>query len=278
MLRLGSTVGAAQMPPPAGPHMLHAVLVLAARLRLVDGVALPQHRAGVGVERRHAAAERAALVLPAAALSFFVQPLHRRRTRARRDTVGAPVIAADGWSSTLRAQSSRPGLRVDARRRWRGRRRRTRRSRWRPALVRTHRQRRAHAACARERPVRAAGLRIQRVDLAVLAGDEQPPAGERRLRARRVDAGVAERPLQLQPRQVGGGEPAGLRVARVGDAVAPAVPARPASRGWSPPATRCSGSRPPAARGAPTRRPVRNSATAFLSSSLSAIACTCMRP
>ena len=71
------------------------------------------------------------------------------------------------------------------------------------------------------------GLRIQRVDLAVLAGDEQPPAGERRLRARRVHAGVAERPLQLQPRQVGGREPARFRVARVVDAVAPAVPAGP---------------------------------------------------
>ena len=62
--------------------LLHAVLVLAARLRLVDGVGLPQHLAGVGVERGDAAAERAALVLGVAALAFFVQSLHRHEDAA----------------------------------------------------------------------------------------------------------------------------------------------------------------------------------------------------
>src|SRR4029079_14586988 len=43
---------------------------------LVDGVALPDHGTGVGVERRDVAAERAALVLRLTALTLFAQPLH----------------------------------------------------------------------------------------------------------------------------------------------------------------------------------------------------------
>jgi hypothetical protein len=67
---------------------------------------------------------------------------------------------------------------------------------------------------------------------AVLAGDEQLAAGQRRLRARGADAGVTEGPLQFQARQVGGGEPAGLLVlvARRGRAIAVAIPARAPGR------------------------------------------------
>ena len=69
--------------------LLHAVLVLRSRLRLVDRVRLPQHLAGVGVERRNAAAERAALVLRVAALSFFAQPLHADEDLAAVHSGGA---------------------------------------------------------------------------------------------------------------------------------------------------------------------------------------------
>ena len=65
-----------------GPDIWMPCGVLAARLRRVHRVGLPQHRAGVGVERHQAAAERAARILAGAALAFLVQPLHRHEDAA----------------------------------------------------------------------------------------------------------------------------------------------------------------------------------------------------
>ena len=58
-------------PRPCRTPKLHAVLVLAARLRFVHRVGLPDDGAGVRVERAHASAKRAALALRRSALSFF---------------------------------------------------------------------------------------------------------------------------------------------------------------------------------------------------------------
>ena len=60
-----------------------------------------------------------------------------------------------------------------------------------------------------EGPGDAARSRIERVDDAVLAADEQPSTDDRRLRPRRCRVGKAERPLQAKPRHLLGGE-AGL--------------------------------------------------------------------
>ena len=85
---------------------------------------------------------------------------------------------------------------------------------------------------------------------AAVAGDEEPITDERRLRARGGHVGIAERPLQLQLRQVLGAETTGLRKPRIAGAISPSVPV-----------TRIRGTRKRGRRSAPhDRRPCRNAA------------------
>ncbi len=70
----------------------------------------------------------------------------------------------------------------------------------------------------------AARLRVERMDLPVLAGDDQPAVDIGRLGTRRDDVGIAESPLELEVRQVRCRQPAVGGIARVIEAVAPAVP------------------------------------------------------
>ena len=211
------------MPAPAGPHCCTPSLFFRARLGLVDGVGLPQHVAGVGVERRDVAAEGAALVLGASALAFLVQTLHRHEHAAvvvgRRagDRRGAVIVNLADPDLLAGVRVHRVGVGA-------GVAEEDRLTRAAGVLVRADRHRGAHAGLRLERPVGAAGLRIERVHLAVLAGDEQAAAGDRRLRARRRHGVIAERPLELQLRQIGGGQPAVLLISRVRDIAAPAVP------------------------------------------------------
>jgi hypothetical protein len=71
---------------------------------------------------------------------------------------------------------------------------------------RANRDRRADAAVRLERPHDAAGPRVERVDDSVLAADEQPSAGDGRLRPGRCRVRKAERPLQTKARHLLGGE------------------------------------------------------------------------
>ena len=134
-----------------------------------------------------------------------------------------------------------------------------------------HRDRAPDAGLRVKRPVRAAGLRVEREHLAALAGDEQASADDRRLRTRRGDARETERPLQLQPRHERRGEAAlvGRHVAGVGHRPAEAVPVRSlAGIGHRRRRRRCSGRHLTAAAAMPNARPATNSATAFFSASL----------
>src|SRR5579862_447498 len=89
------------------------------------------------------------------------------------------------------------------------------------------RERRRYAGPSGIRPERAARLRVERMHLRVLARNEDPARGDRGLGARRDHIGVAKGPLEVQPRQICGGEAPGARAleAGVGHAVSPAVPA-----------------------------------------------------
>ena len=78
--------------------------------------------------------------------------------------------------------------------------------------IRRHIGRGAHAGLGLERPVRAAGDRIERMHFAIFAGHEQAATGHRGLRARGADIGVAEGPLELQSWKVSGGDATALRI------------------------------------------------------------------
>src|SRR6185437_16248543 len=82
-------------------------------------------------------------------------------------------------------------------------------------------ERRTDSRLGRERPVGAAGARIERMDAAVLARNENSSARDRGLAAHRGDVRKTERPLDLQMRQVGGAESSELArlKARVRNAV-----------------------------------------------------------
>ena len=71
----------------------------------------------------------------------------------------------------------------------------------------------AHAGLRLERPDGAAGRRVERVDEAALAADEQTSADDGRLRARGRRVRKTERPLQRQLRHLRGGEAAVRRPA-----------------------------------------------------------------
>ena len=201
--RAGSMVGAPQMPPPAGPHVCTPDAFLRFRLRLFgDRVRLPDHRSRRGIERRHAAAERAALVARDASLAFF--------TDARRRHVDAILIdrqrsgrARVRMIVNLAPPDLAAGVRID-RVRDRGAVREVHREAVRRRrLVRTHAHRRADAGLRVIAPVLTSPLRVERDDVAAFAGDEHAAAEDRGLRSRGVDAGEAVGPLQLQSRHRG---------------------------------------------------------------------------
>ena len=87
-------------------------------------------------------------------------------------------------------------------------------------------QRGADPALRGERPVDAARLRIERVDGAVLAPDEQASTGDGRRRPGRRGVRKPERPLEREPRHVGGGQSGLVRrlIPRVGVRRRPACP------------------------------------------------------
>ena len=221
--------------PDAGARrspQLRADRVLLRRLRLFgDRVGLPDLPAVGRVERDDAAAESAALVAGRRAGRFFAR---------RHRHVEPPVVKhdrADDARERMRVGLHRPDQRagrgVDARRRCRSDRRRTRRTRGPcPSSTSADRDRSAHAAFRFEEPVDAAGRRAQRVDLAAPAADEDAAADDRGLRVGVEVAGEPERPFHFQawhlPRPSGRRRP--LLEARVGRVLAPAVPARPVQR------------------------------------------------
>ena len=89
-----------------------------------------------------------------------------------------------------------------------------------------HRDRGAHRAFRLIRPVDAAGIGVERIDVADVGGDEHA-AGNDRGRAEGGEAvRIAERPFHFQIRDVARGESRGCGglEARVGGTVAPAVP------------------------------------------------------
>ena len=88
--------------------------------------------------------------------------------------------------------------------------------------------RRANAAVCGEGPDDASARGVERVHRAVLAADEQPSAGDRRLRPRRRRVGKAEGPLEMQSRDVCGGDAGlcGRLEMRVLERGAPPVPHR----------------------------------------------------
>ncbi len=211
------------------PPRLHPFLREAALLRLVgDRVRLPHDRAGIGVERGDAAAERAALVVRAGSRRLFADPGHRhvdaavvigrRSGRARQgmvlDLAGPELLAAVGVDTVHGAlevgEEDREGRGASR------------------AFVRANRHGAPDAGLRVERPVGAAALRVDREHLAALAGDEQASADDRRLRPRGGHAGKPERPLELQLGHQRRRQTALVRghVARVRDRAAEAVPVR----------------------------------------------------
>ena len=214
--------------PARRAEHLHTGFVDGARLGLIDGPGLPQHRAGVGIERRQTAAEAAARIVVAAAAAFFVQALHRHK----HATVVHGQCAGDGRRGVF-IDFARPdqsaGLCID----------RIgigtpvtevhgRRAAALSDFVRTHGQRRAHAGGGFVGPIGAAAARVQGVNLAVLAGHKQTAAGIAGLGACRTDAGITERPFELELGQVGSGQfgCCGRLKARAGHAIAKAAPLR----------------------------------------------------
>ena len=83
-----------------------------------------------------------------------------------------------------------------------------------------------------ERPVLTAGLRVERIDLAIGAGNEDAPTGNSRLAVRGERIGERERPFQLQLRDLRGGQPGGLPglKAGVGKVGTPTIPGGTAER------------------------------------------------
>ena len=170
--------------------------VPAAKLRLVDGVGLPQERAGVRVERVEVSSERAARSLTAAARAFLVQSLHRHEGLAvlNRDRAGdrgglvlihlaLPDLLAGDRVHRVRVRTliaEEDGV-----------------ARAPGGLVRSNRQRASNARLRLEGPVGAAGPRIQCVELAVVAGGKQLSTRQRRLHARRTWRPDTRRPTSV---------------------------------------------------------------------------------
>ena len=79
-------------------------------------------------------------------------------------------------------------------------------------------QGRADSAFRRERPVHTARLCVERVHGAVLAPDVEATSRNRRLRPGGGRIGEPERPLEREPRDIGGTQPSlvGWLVSRVG--------------------------------------------------------------
>ena len=94
------------------------------------------------------------------------------------------------------------------------------------ASNRSDRERVAHDRSVLERPVDAAGRGVERIDEPVVAPDEHASGRDRRLPVGGDAGRIAERPFQLQPRHLGGGQAGGARGLESGvrQVVAPAVP------------------------------------------------------
>src|SRR6188508_2799249 len=107
MLRLGSIVGADQMPPPAGPHCCTPSLFfprgLDSSIVYVFHSTWPVFASSAETLPRNV--QHSYFALPPCPSSL--NPCTPTKTFPPY-TVGAPVIAADRWSSTLRTQSSLP--------------------------------------------------------------------------------------------------------------------------------------------------------------------------
>ncbi len=222
------------MPPPAGPHACTPSFVTprffgsSAIVYVFQTTAPVFASSAVTLPRnvQHSYVGRAALPL-----------LRRGRPSARtRGRCSTPAIR---WRAPrMIVDLARPDLlaavRVDAVRVRRRRRRSRSRTPRAPAAVLyvPTETARADARLRVEHPVGAAGLRVEREDVAAFAGDEQPSADDDRLRARGGDAWKPERPLQLQPRHERRRDAAlvGWHVARVRDRAAPAVPVRALAR------------------------------------------------
>ena len=179
-------------------------------------------RPGRRIERAHAAAERAALVARIGALRFLVRRdrhvqtavMQRRRSGDPRERMVVHLARPhDAAGLGVQRVGVRRGVaEVDERAGG--------------AVARTDRNRRAHAARGAERPVNASGLRVERVDRAVLTADVDAAAATVGDDQATDASGKPERPLQREPRDVGGGESRHLArlKARVGDRRAPAGP------------------------------------------------------
>src|SRR5262245_31346188 len=84
----------------------------------------------------------------------------------------------------------------------------------------------AHAGLRAEDPVQASACCVQRKDVALFAGCEQPAGNDGWLGASSDDVGQAKRPFQLELGHVSRRKPSYVLrlIARVRDAAAPAVP------------------------------------------------------
>src|SRR5688572_28573855 len=159
------------------------------RFRLFcDRVRLPDHRSRRGIERRHAAAERTALVARDAALALFAD--------ARDWYVNATLIHGQRAGSARRGMVVKfeppdlaAGVRIDRVPDRGAVREVPRQAVRRRRLVRTDADRSADARLRVIAPVLTSTLRVEGDDIAVIAGDEDAPAEARGLRSRRVDAG-----------------------------------------------------------------------------------------
>ena len=189
--------------------------------RFVQGVRLPDHAAGGGVQRDDAAAEPAALVARNQPRTLFqrrhryVQPVLEQRGRAgdprHRVLVDAPApqrLARIGVNGV-----HGPGHVAEVRRV--------------ADVVRRHADRGPDGRAGGEDPVRAPGHGVEGIDVAVRAADEEAPARDHRLRPRLRRLRESERPLERQARHVGRGQTGLIRrlEARVAHRDAPAVPA-----------------------------------------------------
>ena len=211
-------------PPDRGarrPRKCRAIRASASRHRLRgNGVSLPDLIAGRRVEHHDTATERAAAVARIGG-QHFLDRRHRHVETAlmqrRRSGDTGPGVALDVPAPELGA-----GLRID-------------RIDARAGVTEvqrmavpqgTDRDRGSHAGAGGIGPVTAPGLRVQGIDVAVLASDEEPSAGDGRLRPRGGRLGESERPLQGEVRHLVEVESSALRrlKAEVLAAHAPSTP------------------------------------------------------
>ena len=218
----GSSAGVDQTPLPDGPHSCVPALFFVVGLGASASVNVFQSwRPLAGIERDHAAAERAAFVRRDDGRSFFER---------RHAGVETPVVERHGAGDHRIAvvvhfhlppqragrRVERVDLRVGVPEEHAGA----------PARRRPDDGTRTNAGIGLECPDQAAGFRVEGVHEAVAAADERAIADDAHLRSGRGDARKPERPFHLQARHFGGGESGrrrGLkpRVAQIG---APPVP------------------------------------------------------